>query len=353
MPRGPRLDAPGLLHHVRARGIERRKIFVTDRDRKDFIERLELVCAKDAAFVYAWALIPNHFHLAIRTGVKPLSTTMRRLLTGYATAFNLRHRRVGHVFQNRFWSKVVEDESYFLGLVRYIHLNPIRAKIVKGASALGDYDWTGHSALMGGSQYGFQDTDEVLNRFGRSLSTARRGLVDFMLEPQANEESWVFRGGGLARSMGRRPTTEDAISRSMQSPRKREKQAFDERILGDGQFVESVLDMAEEEISPSSLSPTERRQQIHDLIMILGRRTKLDFEEIVGRGRRHVVARARWAIAWLAIRKLGMTATDTAKALGQGPTAVIKRAARGEKVLADLGIAPEKIIAELDKKKSR
>ena len=133
MPRGPRLDAPGVVHHVIARGIERRNIFRTDDDREDFLERLTVVTRGDKAFVYAWSLIPNHFHLAIRTGTTGLSTIMRRLMTGYAVAFNRRYKRHGHLFQNRFKSIVVDDDAYLLGLVRYIHLNPLRAGLVRGS----------------------------------------------------------------------------------------------------------------------------------------------------------------------------------------------------------------------------
>ena len=136
MPRTARLDASGILHHVRARGIERRKIFLNDFDREDFIRRLEAACADGAATIYAWCLMPNHFHLAIRTGSQPLARTMRRMLTGYATSFNRRNNRAGHLFQNRYKSTVVDDERYFLGLVRYIHLNPIRARIVEELDGL-------------------------------------------------------------------------------------------------------------------------------------------------------------------------------------------------------------------------
>jgi REP element-mobilizing transposase RayT len=87
MPRNPRLDAPGVLHHVRARGIERRPLFRTDTDRDDFVERLARLAEERAFTVYAWALLPNHFHLLVRTDQRPLARTMRSLLTGYAGAF--------------------------------------------------------------------------------------------------------------------------------------------------------------------------------------------------------------------------------------------------------------------------
>ncbi|MBW1717298.1 MAG: transposase, partial [Deltaproteobacteria bacterium] len=149
MPRHARLDAPGVLQHVMARGIERRKIFWDDKDRTSFLERLALILEETQTQCYAWALIPNHFHLLLRTGPTPLSTVMRRLMTGYAVTFNLRHRRAGHLFQNRYKSVVCEEDPYLLELIRYIHLNPLRAKLVNDLKELDKYLWTGHSALVG------------------------------------------------------------------------------------------------------------------------------------------------------------------------------------------------------------
>lgn len=129
MPRGPRLDAPGALHHVMARGLDRQLIFRDGRDRDDFVRRLASLAEAGALGIYAWALLPNHFHFLVRTAHRPLSRAMRSLLTGYAGAFNRRHRRTGHLFQNRYKSIVVEEETYFLELVRYLHLNPVRAGV--------------------------------------------------------------------------------------------------------------------------------------------------------------------------------------------------------------------------------
>jgi hypothetical protein len=93
MPRGPRLDAPDTLHHVMVRGIEGRATFHDDQDRDDFLSRLGAVARTTDLTLYAWALVPNHLHLLVRTGVTPLARVMRALLTGYAGAFNRRHRR--------------------------------------------------------------------------------------------------------------------------------------------------------------------------------------------------------------------------------------------------------------------
>ena len=149
MPRQARLDAPGLLQHVMARGIERRKLFRDDKDRKSFLNRLTLILEETQTQCYAWALIPNHFHLLLRTGPTPLSKVMRRLMTGYAVTFNKRHKRSGHLFQNRYKSVVCEEDPYLLELIRYIHLNPLRAGIVKDLKELDKYPWTGHSTIIG------------------------------------------------------------------------------------------------------------------------------------------------------------------------------------------------------------
>ena len=148
MPRQSRIDAPGALHHIIVRGIERRKIFIDDQDRHDFIDRLENILEQTETGCYAWALIPNHCHLLLQTGTAPIATVMRRLLTGHAICFNRRHRRSGHLFQNRYKSILCQEDTYLLELVRYIHLNPLRAKLVIDMDALGKYPFSGHGVIM-------------------------------------------------------------------------------------------------------------------------------------------------------------------------------------------------------------
>jgi putative transposase len=126
MPRLPRLDAPGVLHHVIGRGIERKKIFLNDKDRSDFIARLAKLGEDDSMDIYAWALLPNHFHVLCKTNKRPLSSSMRKLLTGYVVNFNHSHKRNGHLFQNRYKSIVCQEDAYLKQLVRYIHLHPVK-----------------------------------------------------------------------------------------------------------------------------------------------------------------------------------------------------------------------------------
>jgi REP element-mobilizing transposase RayT len=131
MARVARRDAPGAVHHVLVRGIERQRIFRDDEDREDFLARLGRQALESGTACLAWALLPNHAHLVLQTGNRPLSEVMRRLNTGYARGFNLRHRRTGYLFQNRFRSILVEDDPYLRVLLRYVHLNPLRAGLVR------------------------------------------------------------------------------------------------------------------------------------------------------------------------------------------------------------------------------
>jgi len=131
MSRQAMLDSPGTLHHVMIRGIERRRIVDDDQDRSDFVRRLGDLAATSGTPIYAWALMSNHTHILLSSGVLGLAPFMRRLLTGYAVNYNLRHRRHGHLFQNRYKSIVCDGDSYFTELARYIHLNPLRVNLVR------------------------------------------------------------------------------------------------------------------------------------------------------------------------------------------------------------------------------
>jgi REP element-mobilizing transposase RayT len=168
------------------RGIERRRIFQDDTDRADFVGRLATLVTATGVTVYAWALLPNHAHLLVRTGSRPLGRVMRSLLTGYAGAFNRRHHRVGHLFQNRYKSIVVEEEPYLLELVRYLH--PLRAKVVPDLRRLDRSPWTGHSALLGTRPRPWQDKMRCFPLMGT--------LSHRHLPARARSGQREFRGGG-------------------------------------------------------------------------------------------------------------------------------------------------------------
>jgi REP element-mobilizing transposase RayT len=175
MPRRSRIDAAGALHHVMVRGIERGAVFQNDADRDHFLERLGEILQDTQSLCYAWVLIPNHFHLLLRTGPVPISTVMRRLLTGYALWHNLTHRRHGHLFQNRFKSILCQEDVYLLELVRYIHLNPIRAHLVGDLKELWvSLQWP--QRADGKVKRTWQETQGVLAMFGENWAQPGDGI---------------------------------------------------------------------------------------------------------------------------------------------------------------------------------
>jgi len=311
------LDAPGVLHHVIARGIERRAIFLGDADREDFLQRLSVVASPCGLQVFAWALMTNHVHLLVRTGEVPLSRSMRSLLSGYATAFNLRHQRVGHLFQNRFKSIVCEEEPYFLELVRYIHLNPMRCRAVTTVDDLDCYRWTGHAALMGQAPGDWQAVDDVLSHFGSTRRRARERYREFVVAGAGRGRRPDLTGGGLIRSAG-------GVEAVAELRRGREAYQSDERILGSTEFVNAMRKMAEAAARP------DRGVALEDLVKRIAEERGLSPEALVEGGRSRAVAHARSLVSWVRTRHLGRSGRSLAERLAVSPTAVRKGVARIE-----------------------
>jgi REP element-mobilizing transposase RayT len=187
MARQARLDAPGTLHHVMIRGIERSPIFKDDDDRRDFISRMGVLAKETGTRILAWALMRNHVHLLFFSGSAGISQFMRRLLTGYAVRYNRRHGRNGHLFQNRYKSIICEEDTYLLELVRYIHLNPLRASVVKSVGELDGYPWSGHKVLMGRVKTDWQERGYVLRQFHKGEGKAIRAYRRFMEMPPCKD----------------------------------------------------------------------------------------------------------------------------------------------------------------------
>ncbi|MFB3886786.1 MAG: transposase, partial [Thermodesulfobacteriota bacterium] len=241
MPRQARLDAPGTLHHVVVRGIEKRWIVDDDKDRKNFVNRLGDLAEETETRIYAWSLLTNHAHLLLRSAPVGLAKFMRRFLTGYAVTYNLRHLRHGHLFQNRYHSFVCDEDVYFGELVRYIHLNPLRTHMVSDLSELDRYPWCGHAVLMGKIKSDWQDRDYVLSWFGKREGEAQRAYRKYMKEGTTQGRRPELVGGGVVRSYG-------GWSAVLSLRKSQERATGDQRILGDGDFVERVLSETEESL---------------------------------------------------------------------------------------------------------
>ena len=315
MPRGPRLDAPDALHHAIVRGIERGSIFYSDVDRDDFLSRLAALSTARHLSVYAWSLLTNHAHLLLRTGNAPLSRSMQRLLGGYASALNARHQRVGYLFQGRFKSIAVEDDAYLLELLRYIHLNPLRAGMVADLEALDHSPWTGHAVLLGNRQRPWQDSDFVLSQFGTPVGAARRAYRAFVADGLAQPEPDLD-GGGLRRSLGMWQTLPNVT-------RGRERWAFDERILGHTDFVTRVIAASDARPPPLS-APVDPVMFVRDVLTHVATLFDLQIAEITTNTRRRAVVRARALASYAAVRNAGLPARRVAPLLGISPRTVLQ-----------------------------
>ncbi len=341
MPRQPRLDAPGLLQHVMARGIERREIFKDDQDRQFFLERLAVILEETQTQCYAWALIPNHFHLLLRTSLTPLSKVMRRLMTGYAVTFNKRHKRSGHLFQNRYKSIVCEEDPYLLELIRYIHLNPLRAGLVKDLKELDKYPWTGHSAIMGKrrnplipclfsknrqekpEKYLAEKTiEDVLLQFGDKLRKARRRYRQFVKDGIAQGTRPELQGGGLVRNAG-------GDKRTLLRRKREERELSDERILGSGDFVANVMKDANEVLDQTAKFDIS----LDELISRVCAKFEIRVKDLVSKSRKRYLSQARGVVCYLAVDKLGYSGDNVARSLRISGRGVSDCRERGKKIL--------------------
>ncbi len=297
MPRQNRLNNPGSLFHIISRGIERRKIFLTEDDRENFLERLSLGLSKTGYQCYAWALMPNHLHLLLRSGVAPLSDLMRGLMGGYAGSFNRRHKRRGVLFQNRYKSIICQEDAYLLELVRYIHLNPLRAKLVEDIKSLKKFPWTGHSAVCGAIKREFQEVEEVLSLFGEKRKSALSDYIKFISEGVSMGNREDLTGGGLRRSAG------GWIGVELLKKQKEYWQG-DDRILGDGDFVTKVLKASEEEIEKKE-KLLRQGWDLERLSHIVCKTMSVNPNDLREKGRANNLSEAKAAISYLANNDLG------------------------------------------------
>jgi putative transposase len=329
MPRKSRIDAPGALHHIIVRGIDCQSIFRNDEDRNLFLDRFGRLLKETRTPCLAWALLPNHFHLLLKTGQVPIATLMRRLLTGYAVYFNRRHRRHGHLFQNRYKSILCEEEVYLWELIRYIHLNPLRAGVVKSLNLLEKYPFSGHSGLVGRRERDWQDVSGVLGGYGNRVGEARRRYREFVGEGILQGRRPELVGGGLVRSHGGW-----AGVRALRGGKGYER--GDERILGGGDFVEEALAAAEEAM--------ERRERLkgqgyglEKVILRVSELMGLKKEEVgrLGKERRRVAGRS--LVCYWGVREVGLSMVEVSRRFGLSLSGVSQSVRRGEALVREKG----------------
>jgi hypothetical protein len=264
----------------------------------------------------------NHAHILFKSGQLGISTVMRRVLTWYAQYFNRRHGRTGYLFENRFKSVLCEEETYLLALVRYIHLNPLRAKVISTLEDLNCYPWSGHCAMIGKKNYPWMDTEYVLARFGRRVGVARQGYLKFVEEGMGMGRVPGLTGGGLVRSLG-------GWSRVVALRREGQGEESDERILGGGNFVKEVLQEVEER-QLRQLKVRRRGATILDIIAEECVRAGVNARELTHGSRRSVVSRVRAVIANRCVGEMGLSAAEIARKLGVTTSSITRAVAKME-----------------------
>jgi REP element-mobilizing transposase RayT len=296
------------------RGIEKGLVVRDDTDRQAFLERMGKLATATGTSIYAFALMPNHAHILLKSGPNGLSTFMSRLLSGYAQYFNRRHQRVGHLFQNRYKSIICEEEAYFDKLVAYIHLNPLRAGLVESLAQLALYPWSGHAVLMNKAIYAWMDREYVLQLFGRKEGSAKRAYLAYLEEEMGVDREEELSGGGLIRSQG-------GWSKVLSMRKSGEKAMSDERILGGDEFVRTILGEAEGR-TDVVIPHHERLDQLIEAIEKACEVAGVSTANLRTGSKRGVLPKLRRELARKGVEEYGISLAETARPLGVTTNAV-------------------------------
>ena len=293
MPRPLRAEVAGGLYHVIARGNDRQDIFHCDEDRRKFLSLLETQKHKLGFFLYAYCLMSNHFHLLVERQAEPVGRIMQRVLTGYSQYYNRKYRKVGHVFQGRHKSILCQADRYLGELVRYIHLNPVRAKMVDRAE---EYPHSSSRAYMGLEPAGIVDVDPVLRLFGARKAKARENFAAFVAAgaKQGHRDEFYLAG--------------------------------ENSILGSEEFVDSAIHRIWE--SGKKLDrPTVRSTAAFDSVRFVSAAEKalgMRLDDLRGPGKQATAVRAKGALI-VAGRRAGATVSALSTIAGIDPSNVSRR----------------------------
>jgi putative transposase len=316
MPRGPRLDVPGTLHHVIFRGIEGNRIVSDDQDRNWLVDKMARLSYTSQTSIFAWAIMDNHVHLLLKSGPDGLSRFMRKLLTSYAITYNRRHKRHGYLFQNRFKSIICQEERYFLKLVSYIHLNPLRAGLVSTFKQLDLYPWSGHTALMGNRSNQWQNCEKVLSLFGSETTQARLAYREFLENQSRYERQPELTGGGIKRSDGgwseiksRKSNLQIIVNQKL--------------ILGDVDFANSILDHAQEHMKVR-LNRENNLRHAREKVEKLCLENSISLKILQEGAQNHALSALRKKAALILVTEYSLTNADAARLLGISSQAVFK-----------------------------
>jgi len=308
----------GGLYHVYNRCARGEPVFADPQEAIEFVELAREVKERDGLTVFAWTLLSNHFHLAVRTSAVPLSRTMKHLQGSYSRAFNRRLQRTGPLWQSRYQARFVEDQAYFEQLMVYIHLNPVRAGLVSDPA---DNVFSGHRELLGTVSRPLVDVDEALVGFGRTLRVARRGYLSRV-------------SAALAENDGR------------QAPLSPPRQAGHDRVL------EREPGRAYVDELGRSTGLERPRLEAREFVTLACKALGTDVERLVSRRRDSDTARLRMLVATVGIECWGQRAGVLGTVLQKHPDGVSRWVNRSARLRGE-DVAFARALADLDERLSR
>jgi REP-associated tyrosine transposase len=299
MARQPRVEIEGGLYHIITRGNNRQAIFHARHDYEKFLSLLQIQKRKLPFFLYAFCLMSNHVHLLIERQADSIGRIMHRVLTGYSQYYNRRYQKVGHLLQGRHKSILCQSEQYLCELVRYIHLNPVRARMVEKPE---DYEYSSHRDYLGLEPSSIVDVDPVLRHFGNRREIAQRAFRQFVRAGMKHGHRDEFYSSEEGRILGNEEFVDAMIHRIGQTRRRTNgsnslKREFDAEALA--KAVEKSCGIAQGKICGPGKSAELMRAK--EAMILVGRNLGASVKElselvsisISGVSRRHDAARRK------------------------------------------------------------
>ncbi len=316
MPTKKRITVPGALAHIMSRGISHAEIFVDNADRHAFLDFLMQAITDNGYQCYAWAMMSNHYHLLMRCSENPLDKLMRQLNSRYARYFNMKYKRSGYVFDGRFKSIITQDQYYLEELIRYIHLNPLRAGICKTMHELDRYAWCGHGALLGKTSNLFQTTDVVLRRFGSEIDAARKNYRQFIQNGvDEADKDWLV-------------TTIRKCNKGVEKRNKPECW-----VIGDPVFVSSVMKKNENRIR--MIRAVREKRSLEKIGAIVANNYKIKLSDMKKRSRSNLLSECRKKFAYVCCRVLQFPVSEVAAFFGVSSPAISWAIKRGQRLIKE------------------
>ncbi len=253
MARPPRIEFSGAFYHVMVRGNQKQAIFHDNRDREKYLELVGRYKKKHGFRLYAYSLMINHVHLLVETPRSPISKIMQVVNLTYTQFYNRKYEKVGHLFQGRYKANLCDKDEYLLGLLRYIHLNPVRAKIVKKSD---EYKWSSHKDYLINKK-GIIETDRVLRLFSERRTHAQKLYKKFI-------------------NQGMREASDEAVYETV-----------GQQVLGDDRFIEKV------ERVVTTFNKPLKKPSLKRILSAVSETTGITREEIISRSRKNSIMFAR------------------------------------------------------------